>query len=189
MDKTNNNIIAFSEKAESALLDIEKKYNLEEKDEEWMKKLKEKKPFNRDIVRDSIREFINGKTSEKTFADSLQKKLGCNKETAEKIFKDASDNIIPFLIKTSEEEIKKGTFKNAETKPQQPILAKPIRLIKEEKPAPKITKETESPPLPKINPKIDKPDVVRKKIEKPVTERPVKDNTKKQTDTYREPIE
>ena len=196
MEQKNNMVIAFTKDAESALLDIEKKYSLEDGDEEALKKFKENKPSKINVVANLIREFVKKNLSEQGFISALQKDLKINKETGGKILKDAANSIIPFLIKTSEEEIEKGAYKNPDNnnKLTQPISVESTRLRQEKKPINNIpyaaTKLKED--IKKMNPleKITKRDTIRKNIQE--IERPVpvkKEYIKKGADTYREPIE
>ena len=112
MIQKNNVVIAFSGKAEAALLELEKKYNLEENDEEAIKRFTINKPFKINILANLIREFTKNNISENLFVSSIQKDLSITNEIAKNIFKDVSNNIVPFLVKTSEEEIESGKFKN-----------------------------------------------------------------------------
>ncbi len=174
MDKKNETIIAFSEKAEAALIDIEKKYNLEESDEEWTKKLKENKPFNRFILANLCRKLFSEKLSEENFINSLKRDLKIDNNVAKKIFQESQENIVPFLIGTSEDEIEKGVFLNSDIKSQQVAPILPVRLIKNEKP----TKTN----IIEIDPEIltDEEDTAKIKKTKKIIE--------KKSDTYREPI-
>jgi len=105
----NNTVIIFTEKAGVALLDIEKKYKLEETDEEAIKIIKEGGIFKINILTELIRDYFNGIVSEKYFMDSAQKRLKISSENTKNIFQDISKNIVPFLLKKTEEELKNST--------------------------------------------------------------------------------
>jgi len=167
MAQENNIVIIFSKKAETALFDMEQKYNLEENDEEWIKKTRAGKSHNIKILVDLIRKLPRKEISEKDFLDSLKRELNLNEQISKNIFADTINNIIPYLKEIPAEDIEKRNLpKN-------------------------IDEEETIKPIIKSNPQINitKPSVPKKRIKKSM---PVATQVTQQQngpDTYREPIE
>ncbi len=102
--------IIFTKKADLALLEIIKRYDLEENEEQRFKKSQNKSPFNIVILNHLIRNFFEESISEKDLTDSLQKDLEVSRQIAEKISKEIIDNLVPFLEKVPEEKLKDPIF-------------------------------------------------------------------------------
>jgi len=203
----NNKIIAFTEVANNALSDIFKKYNLEENDNEIKEIMKSEKPFKINIIVKLIREFAKKERTQEDFINSLQKELKIDKETAKKIFDDISKNIIPFLIETSEEEIKKGKFKHTENKNINLSFLeqgeKVLPLPKDKMPISftDVTEKTQTLEEKSTHDKIVSPVVppkeLKQKIKKSIiseiteepTPKPKQAKGSKSSDKYREPVE
>ena len=179
MDAKNNTIIFFSEKANAALSEIEKKYSLEESDEEWMEKLKNKKMFNINIIADLAKKFFGTEISKEQFISSLQKDVNVNEETSIKIFADVEARVIPYTKKISEENIQKGI---AQDQIEQPEEAAQVSI--EKRTIEKLSgrpSDTRSPG----NKSQKKGAIIKPNLTE--TDIPIK-KTKGGTDKYREPI-
>jgi len=183
-------IIFFTQQADSALLDIEKKYNLEEEDKEWIEKLKAGKQLNQKIVLDLIQHLAKKEISEKDFNGSLQKDLNMSKEISEKIFAEISNNVLPFLKEVSEEDVKNGLLPdvNGEQKKSAGASAGKIKPLTEIN----LTNEVAIIQSSKTPDEISVP---KRKTAREIKKTPPrissieKKGARKQPDTYREPLE
>lgn len=193
MDTKNDVIIILTPDAESAILDIEKKYNLEENDDDAMKIMTEEKPLNINIIVALSRKFIKGEISDEQFTASLQKDLNMknmDRETSQKIFKDISTSVIPLFKKISEEDIKNRNLPDVNA-PNQPTIVEPVRMTSKELPLPKNTYSpgiNQNIPSEKVLPtngtaKQNAPPKKIKEIEKPMPRK-----TTKGPDEYREEL-
>ena len=201
MAQDNNIVVAFSKEADAALADIEKKYNLEESDEEAIKTINSGGTLRISILAELIKKLASKEISQEVFISSVQKNLNKDQEATKRIFSDVSQNIIPFLkVGTREDIIKSITDQSSqESKPAQEeekILPKQIT------PAQEIIPNNSLPPEKKSTlPQIEKPPTKRGRpqknnIIKPAVTPPIeimKQETSpkisKGPDRYREPIE
>lgn len=94
--------IVLTEGANTALLDILKKYSLEENEDDIIEKLSEEKTSYEIIIDKLAKEFTKKEISEKDFFLSLQKNLNVSEEVAKKIAEDIKNNFIPLLEKIPE---------------------------------------------------------------------------------------
>ena len=154
--KSNNIIIPLDEKSEAVLLEIIKKNNLEENDEQAFEKIKAHKPLNETVVIKLTRDLIVGRISAKEFAESLHRKLNISIEKTKMIAKDIINNLIPLLEKIPEdrledynrkkklsevqEEIEEKQKLPSKSSTQDIILEKirqsaPVQIVEEQKPA------------------------------------------------------
>ena len=217
---TQNKIrVIFTEKADLALEEIIKAFNLEETPEDFLEKNKNGKLSNVVLIDRIIKDFIRGAMPEKYLTDALQKDLGVSPQTAEQITKKIVDNIIPFLEKVSEENLKDPAFAEELSKKiggvqktsqqPQPIVKKPefsnveeneVDLKEERKPIidsepKKIEKAAELNPI-EAEKTLKKPRKVKKVLEdaEEINEPPQKITQPEQPkykgpDKYRESVE
>jgi len=178
--------IIFTDKADLVLSEIMKRYNLEESNEEWLKKSKEGKSSNIVIIDKITKDFAKEIISERESVESLKKELSVPQQTAEKISKDIIDNLVPLLEKLSEEELAKVNGK--EEIIRKPITAAPIKPpIGLEK-----TPKEEVFGLPSEKPQVAKKPLIPKITEEKVIpeKKKTKDiKTSEKEDIYREPTE
>lgn len=138
-----NQRIIFTDKADLLLLDIIKKYGLEEKDADIIKRLKERKSSPGTIIVKNIKNFVRDTISEKDLTLLFQKELNIAQQSAQNLFKEIKEKIIPLLEKISEEKIektKKSTDIDIEEKPIIAPIKKPFGKNDDVK---KITEETD----------------------------------------------
>lgn len=196
MEQNNDIAIIFSQKSQANLLDIFKKYNLEENDEEWIKKLNEGAPKNIDTVVDLVRKFSEKEITEKDFETSLRKGLNLDEQTAKKVLTDITTYVVPFLRKLPVQNIEAGILPKEMIDEEDPdsnkLIAKPQPSVNFLPPT--ETKKIITGPIPKMD--TTKTDVPKRRPKKaPVaTEemaKPVQAPPPQQSgpDTYREPIE
>lgn len=201
MTEQKNIIVVFTKKTDSILSDIEKKYNLEESDEEAVKKMEEDKPFRTNIIVELARNFVMGIISEKELTISLQKELNVFQQTAEKISKNIINDLVPSLKKIPEDQLNKYSFENEEQQTKNydifPNIKPPIELeniLRERQP---IEKNIKIEKIAEINKSLEKEEkdagistsaitTIKKEIEKD-NKNPTKQSAK--PDVYREPIE
>ncbi len=108
-------IVVFNEKAASVLSDIEKKYNLEENEEETLRVLEGHGLFRMNIIVKFTRDFATGKISAKEFAESLYKGLGVSKQTIVDVARDIRYTLIPLLEKVPEDKLQEYNRKKSKT--------------------------------------------------------------------------
>ncbi len=176
MEQQKNIIIPLTEKSESVLRNIIKKYGLEENQKEFFSKIKEHQLLNETIVIKLTRDLMAEKISTKTFLDSLKKDLNITTEKTKNIAKDIMHNLVPLLKIFTEEELEnyKSTKKPStekETSTAKIILEK----IKQNKP---LGRDVSVPTVKKLEVKN-----VEKNAEL------LKGRGKRGQDIYKEPIE
>lgn len=181
MDENKNNIIVvFTENADSVLLDIIKKFNLEETAEEVAKNFKEGRTPKIVIIDNLIQDFVGKIISEKEFIGSLKMKLEISQQTAEQISKEIISKLVPLLEK--KEDIDEGEIS------QNPSESEVVQKIKPP------TANPESPKFEKTLPqkaptKTFKTAEEKSKLPKKPTIQQEQKSSPKGSDTYREPIE
>lgn len=135
---------------------------------------KDKKSFI-SVVLNLTKNIVKEKISENDFCLSLQTQLKISKSESESMLKDVKEKIIPLA-----EKVQIG--QNLEERPiENPITAKPIRLINE------VKRSDTSMPIMREKPKKRMEEIIEKEKIYPRKEQQ-KISPKKQ-DTYREPIE
>lgn len=196
MTEKNNIRIIFTEKADLVLEQIMERFNLEESLEELAKINREGKLFKVVIMNRLVRDFAKEIISKEELIESLQKDLKISQQTAETISKDIINNLVPLLEKIPEEQLKKQPF----------IEQVPIENLKPSEPVIKIKPPIGIPRTGEIyKPADNKKDFIIKKPKDIGTEKingpfqkekkrkdPLKQSEKiikKQSDSYREPIE
>lgn len=177
--------IVFTERADLVLLEIMKRYNLEENDEKRAKNLKEGRVSNIVIIDRLTKEFAKKIISEKSLIDSLKKDLEISQQTAEKIAKDITNNLVPLLKKYSEEELTK--IRKEETIEEKTVVATPIKppIGLEKTPKEEVSKLTSEKP--QVSKKSSFTELTEKTIPEKKKNKDIK--TTKKEDIYREPIE
>ena len=191
MEQNNNIVIIFSKKAETALFDIEKKYNLDESEQEWIKKIKIGQPSNIKILVDLIRKLSGKEISEKDFVNSLRKDLKMSEQTALNVLTDTNKDILSFLRKIPYENIKAGILPNDinEEEADSNKLSATLQPSKNFIPPVEIQKTVSSSKSP-VN--IVESNVPKKRVKKTTA---IEENKPKPVpqpsgpDAYREPIE
>lgn len=178
MAEEKNIIIPFSEKADLVVSNIIEKYGLKENEEKTLKKLKENKLFNSNIIVKLTREFVKGTISEEELIGLFKKELEISQQIAEKISKDIMDNLVPLLEKIPEEELGKTNIEKGVT--EKIITATPIKPPMGLK---KTPSEGALEPVLKTPPKIQKPFTPK------ILEKNKEIKTPKKEDAYREPID
>jgi len=172
--------IILTEGANTALLDILKKYGLEENEDEVIEKLSEEKTSYEIIIDKLAKEFAKKEISEKDFFFSLQKNLNVSEEVAKKIAEDIKNIFIPLLEKIPETQFE---ISSSEKKLTPENLSEKSRIIAIE------------PSLPEEEPKKEEPIQSSWKKTQRLAEQPIekfeekKQEETKLQDTYREPIE
>ncbi len=104
------------------------KYALEDTDEELLEKLEREETPNKSMVMDLALKASQKKTSFKSLASALEKKLNITTKRAELVAKEIKEEIIPLLTKPVKT-LTKSNKKNAEkpSKPAKPdIYREPI---------------------------------------------------------------
>lgn len=193
MDEQKNNIrVLFTVKANSALDDIMKNFDLEENQEEIIKRAEGKKPSKIVVIDHLAKDFVIGLISEKNLTNSLEKDLGVNQQTAEQIAKEIILKIVPFLEKVPEEKFKDPVFVEEISKK---IFGESAQTIK---PEPRRIDTKEGSVSPDIEPMASVEEVktpisslLSKKIKKIVPPEKGMEPKIKQSkgpDAYREPI-
>ncbi len=138
MDKENSTIF-FNAKADSALLDILKKYNLEESDEESDKKFENDLDFNEVTLAYFAEDFALGKSSNAELLGDLEKKLKLNKEIIKSIALDIIDSVVPLLDWVEENELENHNQGETKEEPREQEFerakAELMRKISKNKPA------------------------------------------------------
>lgn len=170
--------ILFTSQADSALNDIIKKFNLEEKPEDFIKKIKENKDTNIVAIDKLIRSFADKTISENNLISQLQKTLEVPLQTAQDISEEIISKIIPLLGKASEEKSKdSGSADDLSKKSWDNDPANFTDIIEK--------KKSERPIIPpKKQPKARITAVIED-----VKKMPSKPNQPKGPDKYREPVE
>lgn len=204
-----NKIIFFTNKAEKALEEIIKKFNLEESLEEFVEKEKNKKLSNIVLIDSLAKNFGLGEISDREVSKKLQQEVGLGKEVAEEITKEIIEKVVPFLEKVEEEKLKDSSYieklykkiSDIENYREEPTKEKTEDFF------PKIDLEEITTETPKENKLVD-PEIKieekssidintippkKEKIKKPITTYPdieqKKAPQKTGSDTYRESIE
>lgn len=207
MDEQRNNIrVLFTSKADSALDDLMKNFNLQETPQESVKRNREKKLSKIVVIDHLIKDLATGIITEKDLIDSLQKDFEVSQQTAEQISKEAIAKIIPFLEKVPEEKFKDPIFVEELTKKvfgETSEAKKEIIGEKEFDLFPKIElpinvaeqkEENVMPPAEEPKGKATLPSKKQERVKKPIAPEQIKGSASqtrqsKGSDTYREPIE
>lgn len=178
--------IVFTERADLVLLEIMKRYNLEENDEKRAKNLKEGRVSNIVIIDRLTKEFAKKSILEKTLVESLKKELVITQQVAERISKDIINNIVPLLERFTEEELAREK-KEKEEIIEKPITATPIKppIGLEKTPKEEVSKLTSEKP--QVSKKSSFTELTEKTIPEKKKNKDIK--TTKKEDIYREPIE
>ncbi len=187
MTNLSNQRIIFTDKADEELLIIIRKYDLEEKREDVIKRLKEKRRSPIVIIDKFTKDFAQEKISDKELIASLQKELKVPQETAEKIAKDIKEKILPLLERISEEELEKPTESIETKKTMEEEKFRPVAPIKPPIEIEEI-EEAAKTPTEKLGEKPIAKHPLPKKTPLGKKDSPEKKTTKKD-DIYREPIE
>lgn len=167
MDSKANISSTFTEKSDSIVEDIKKKYGLEE----TLEKLKiEGRNYNTFILTKLTMLHSRKEISDQELSNSLQKELSISEETSKLIAKDIITNLIPTLGKPGEKEEKKPKEKSETFTKIKPPME--VEKILQKQPQPMQAPRKKIPPL--------KEDVV---------EKPVSADQPRRQDSYREPIE
>ncbi len=117
MDGQKDNIrIIITKKADAALDDLAKKFNLEESPEESIKRSREGKHSKMVIVSLLAKDFVKGLVPGENLINSLQKDLEVSPQTASEISKEIINKIAPFLEKAPEEKFKDPAFREEMSK-------------------------------------------------------------------------
>jgi|SRR3989344_68237 len=166
MIKQKNIIVIFNERAELSFSSIIKRYNLEENEEDDLKKLMEGKLSTLVIIKKIIRAFVGEIITKKDFDDSLQKVLHRDEQIVKIISKDIMENLVPLLDKVSEDKLqeynrkKRLTERIEEEYPLEPSIQELlIEKIKQGIPDDKtITEDVPTVPVTKeVNPFMNSP--------------------------------
>ena len=111
MEEQKNNIrVLFTSKANLALEEIMKKFNLQDSDEKYIARIKENKLPKIVVIDHLAKDFVKGNILENDLISSLQKDLEVSSQTAEQISKEIINKIIPFLEKAPEKNFKDPAF-------------------------------------------------------------------------------
>jgi hypothetical protein len=121
--------IIFTPKANLALSAIIEKFNLEEPPAVFLQKSREKKPSNLVAIDWLTKEFVLQNKTESDLANSLQKALAVNQQTAGQIAHEVISKVVPLLEKASEQDL---TDSNFQSQLAEKIYGKP-KVAEEEK--------------------------------------------------------
>lgn len=126
--------IIFTKKAEEALLDILKKYHLEETEEDTLKRLNEGKFSKMTALKRIISNFLKGKTLELDAVNLVQKEITASKQDSEQMFKEIITKLVPMLEKFPEEKFNDPNFREEVSRKifdeEKPTVVKPLENIK-----------------------------------------------------------
>lgn len=195
MDKQKNIRIIFTEKSDSALEELIKKFGLEKNYEQTGKSAI---TIISPLIKDCAREEI----SEKNLVNSLKKDLEVSQPTAEQIAKEILENIVPFMVKAPEERFEDSAFRE-ETAKKVFGEEKPVGQVQIKNPA---REEKDLDIFPKVAPPagvVEKKEEIKSKLTVPAKriKKPTIEETKEKfkepvtktvqrsgPDNYREPI-
>ena len=189
MDNFNNQQqeLTYAEGIGGVLSDILKKYQLDETEEQGIKKLEADQPFFGEIVMGLVKDLIFDKIQDKDLTILLQQKLNISQKTAEDLTADIKEKILPLIKKVSvptEETAEKPVIQIAENNPQPFIKTTPNISVEENE---NILKEKRVPiakELKKETKKISNPISIKR-----TASQPTQPTQSKGPDSYREPIE
>ncbi len=157
-----NQVVVFSEDTAPVILEILRKYDLEETDDETFEKLEKDIPLRGEAILNIVEEITLGVTSTQELTSSLQKNLNVPKEIAEKLTEDIRKKLLVLAQRVPKEDLE-----------LEEEITEEVILPQEKTPYvfPK-TSITENLSIPETPTHTEK--------EKP---------SEKQSDTYREPVE
>lgn len=150
-EQKNNIRIIITSKADLALDDLEKKFNLEENYEESIKRSSEGKSSKIVTISHLSKDFASGIILEKDLVASLQKDLEIPAQTAGDISKEIITKVVPLLKKFTEEELKDQPF--TEDAPKKTLDMQDME-----------NKNKPSDIFPKIKPPIGVAEILEKKV-------------------------
>ncbi|MEK7664118.1 MAG: hypothetical protein AAB340_01570 [Patescibacteria group bacterium] len=102
-----NLTIPLNEEAISILDEIEKKYHLEESDDELIEIIDKDKPIRTVILTNLAIDLVLEKISNHEFLDGLQKNLGLSKDQTKSLALDVVNKLLPLLKPFTDEEIRR----------------------------------------------------------------------------------
>lgn len=173
-----NQRVIFTDEADLSLSNIIQKYGLEENDADIIKRLKEKRSSPKTIIVKSVKNFVQGVISKEDLIILFQKELNIAQQSAEKLFEEIKEKLIPLVKKVSEEELEK--IRKAEKIREESLIATPIKKpIGLEKIEGEVDKATLTIPPRMKNQHITEILSKNKEIKK----------SSKKSDIYREPID
>lgn len=126
-------LIIFTQNAELLFLNLLKKYNLEENEDQSFEYLEKGLEPREVMIKKTIRAFAGGVILEKDLIDSFKKITKSDQDMAEKISKDIIENLIPLLDKVPEDQLSQYNLKKEQKAPRKPTklqVEKEIPLVK-----------------------------------------------------------
>lgn len=171
--------IIFSDEAETTFIDIIRKYNLEETDEEMERQWEQDLPSKKVILDQFAKDVADKKIKKENYADYLAGALSVPRDMAQNIANEIENKVVPLLEKFSEPELTE-TIKESDTFPK----IKPPIEVEEALERVENAKEESFKKIDIPKKSFEKSKKIKEEKNIP-TSQPKEQNTH---DTYREPI-